>query len=244
MAQLFACGSHEYGQLGIGTAPKPDFSSLTTISQVSPCRSRYLPWGRGERAILDGAEGKRCLVCPQVSLDAMRCALQPLPVIRPDGGRGGWASFAAAEAHSAAIDARGEVYAWGCSDDGRLGLRGVGPALGGDETERPAPTREGDSVEAPRRVRGLPCTAVQVACGDSSTVVLCSDGAPAAPPVSTLLPLQPPKFSALGCRLVIRLWSQLGATARDRRRDAILRRRRLELWEGRESPLEPPKFVG
>lgn len=58
--------------------------------------------------------------------------------------------------HNLALSKTGEVYSWGCNDQSALGR-------GGEETE-------------PGLVTGLPSSVISLACGDSCSVALTSDG--------------------------------------------------------------------
>ena len=93
---LYAWGSHEFGQLGLGEAPP------------------------GETRCADVLTSPRASFGPDV-LDAMRCALMPVAVPPPSGAVA-WGEAACGEAHSAALTSDGGVLTWGCPDDGRLGL--------------------------------------------------------------------------------------------------------------------------
>lgn len=177
---LYTWGSSPHGQLGHGdratlsrrrrvvglmlhrvvgvACGRAHTLALTAAGELFACGSNEM----GQLGLTD---------LPAGGLDAMRCALSPIPLAPPGGGCEGWAAVACGEAHSAAVSTGGHLFTWGKNEDGRLGLGGYFEA--GRELEE---SGEGDVVASPRRVRGLTCGVSAVDCGDCFTAALGVNG--------------------------------------------------------------------
>lgn len=185
--EIYTWGKSPHGQLGHGD--RATLSSRRRVLGMAPHRVAAVACGRSHTLALTsngalyawgsnefGQLGLSEL--PPGGLDAMRCALAPIPLAGPPGEEGGWRAVAAGEAHSAAVSSAGGLFTWGTSDDSRLGLQcGAGDAASfAAEPSVEDGIRVGDIVASPRRVDGLPALAVSPGCGDAFTAVLCADG--------------------------------------------------------------------
>lgn len=98
--------------------------------------------------------------------DAMGCVLAPAALKPPPTeGSQTWALITCGERHSAALTGAGWAFAWGCAEDGRLGV----PL---DDTQRV----EDAVVDVPRRVMIGDAPAVMVDCGNEFTALVDDDG--------------------------------------------------------------------
>lgn len=144
--RLYACGSDKHGQLGLG-APLNENGQSEAESEAASAALR-----------LHDAMG--CVLSPS--------ELSPPPKLSPEGAPAQqWAVVVCGERHSAALTTSGWAYAWGCAEDGRLGVHMD------DEHAR----IEDAVVSSPQRV---PCGSeplVAADCGDDFTAFLDEDGA-------------------------------------------------------------------
>jgi alpha-tubulin suppressor-like RCC1 family protein len=80
--------------------------------------------GRSGRSGATPPAGDVTLENPEVDgvRDVMRRVLSPVVVRGPPGQDAAWAVMACGDEHSAAVTQSGAAYAWGCAEDGRLGI--------------------------------------------------------------------------------------------------------------------------
>ena len=164
--RVFSWGKGEDGTLGIGdrgTVMKPRLVTALLRHPISliACRGAHVlaldtaghvwAWGRND----DGQLGVR-----RDDDDDEREKMGKPQRVQALGGRVVTA-IGCGRTHSVALTAEGELYSWGCGDDGVLGH--------GDTRSRPTPTRCARLVA--ERV-------VTIACGSRHTLALTSDDAP------------------------------------------------------------------
>ena len=169
--RVFSWGKGEDGTLGIGergTVMKPRLVTALLRHPISliACRGAHVlaldtrghlwAWGRND----DGQLGVR-----RDDADDEREKMGKPPRVQALGGRVVTA-IGCGRTHSVALTAEGELYSWGCGDDGVLGH--------GDTRSRPTPTRS-----SPRPSAGSGCARSSAARGTRSPCdggVLCSWG--------------------------------------------------------------------
>ena len=173
---VLAWGSNTAGQLGLGDfltrvmpAPVDSLAQTTVLSLVCGSRTtlaldregRVFAWGKGDDGQLGiGERGT-------VARPRLVTALLRHPI----------AQLACRGAHVLALDAAGQVWAWGRNDDGQLGVN----ASAGDGGSPSASHGAGDERELagrPQRVEALGGRRVTtIGCGRTHSVALTAQGA-------------------------------------------------------------------
>ena len=152
---LYAFGSDNFGQCGLGPRPRPAGT-------------------RGDGGD-DADDDADCVLDPR---DAMGCVTSPTALAPPPvtpvtsvtaaaDARPAWSVVACGEAHSVALTTRGVPFSWGSAEDGRLGVC----------TEASWPAARAETVVcAPRCVTLGAAPAVMVDTGDAFTAFVDRDG--------------------------------------------------------------------